>query len=106
LEALRSIALAPFGAWLRWALTRLPFERALSPRPLLLDLQPPTLLANSLAVLLQVGLLLFAANWPWINPFIYGFLGSLSTVSTLFAELKVLYDEKNPFAALRYCTLK
>lgn len=82
----RSVILAPFGAWLRWGLAKLPRIKALWP-----SMNPQTMAANLIAVVLAVSLNTFASSEPWTEPISDGICGSLSTVSTFFAELRTLY---------------
>jgi fluoride ion exporter CrcB/FEX len=92
----RSVALAPLGAWLRWGLTRFPRIKALWP-----EMHPQTLIANLGAVTLMCVLNVFADS-SWVYAINAGINGSLSTVSTFFAELHNLYLEKGPLSSLRY----
>jgi fluoride ion exporter CrcB/FEX len=91
----RSVALAPFGAWLRWALTRIPAIKQLWPQ-----MNPQTLIANLTAVTLMCALLVFSDS-SWVMAVNAGFNGSLSTVSTFMAELHVLYVEAGAWVSLR-----
>jgi len=112
----RSVALAPFGAILRWYLNQIPMLKLRFP-----SLYLPTLLANTLAVIIAVSLQVSLHNdlWaisildgtslpplnehiPYIIIVIIGFCGSLSTVSTLFVELRTLYIDQGPLASMRY----
>lgn len=97
IEENRSVALAPIGAWIRWGLTRLPWVKASWP-----EMNPQTLLANTIAVTVMCCLLLFAPQNSWTAPVNDGIMGSCSTVSTFFAELHSLYFEKSPLTSLRY----
>jgi fluoride ion exporter CrcB/FEX len=91
----RSVALAPLGAWIRWGLTRFPRIKAAWP-----EMHPQTLIANLTAVLLMCALNVFAHS-SWVVAVNAGINGSLSTVSTFFAELHNLYLEKGPLISLR-----
>jgi fluoride ion exporter CrcB/FEX len=94
-DTYRSVALAPFGAWLRWALTRIPTIKQLWPQ-----MNPQTLIANLSAVTLMCALLVFSDS-SWVAAVNAGFNGSLSTVSTFMAELHVLYVEDGAWVSLR-----
>jgi fluoride ion exporter CrcB/FEX len=91
----RSVALAPLGAWIRWGLTRFPRIKAAWP-----EMHPQTMIANLTAVLLMCALNVFADS-SWVYAVNAGVNGSLSTVSTFFAELHNLYLEKGPLISLR-----
>lgn len=93
----RDICLAPFGAWCRWAFTKIPEIKESWP-----DMNPQTMLANQIAVLVIVVLKMTLPNSEWRTHISTGVLGSLSTVSTLFAEIHSLYCEKGRLASLRY----
>ena len=97
LGTFRAIALAPFGAWMRWGLTKIPSIKALWP-----EMNPQTFAANQIAVFVFVMLKVLAPNYVWTAAIQSGVLGSLSTVSTFFAELHTLYYEKGPFISQRY----
>lgn len=93
---LRSVALAPFGAWFRWGVTKFPELKASWP-----EMNPQTMLANISAVSIECLLLVFAASNTWTYPINQGIMGSCSTVSTFFAEIHTLYYEKGAFVAFR-----
>ncbi len=59
-NTIRSIALAPLGAWTRWGLTRFPKFKALWP-----EMNPQTLTANMLAVILMCCLNIYSSG-PWV----------------------------------------
>ena len=63
LQTLRSVALAPFGAWLRWGLTRVPEIKKSFP-----DVNPQTVAANLIAVCLGCCLSAFQPTWVWSYP--------------------------------------
>jgi fluoride ion exporter CrcB/FEX len=94
-DTYRSVALAPLGAWLRWALTRIPAIKQLWPQ-----MNPQTLIANLSAVTLMCALVVFSDS-SWVAAVNAGFNGSLSTVSTFMAELHVLYVENGAWVSLR-----
>ena len=56
----RSVALAPFGAWVRWVPTRLPWIKAYWP-----EMNPQTFIVNQLAVFVMACLVIFAPNYSW-----------------------------------------
>jgi hypothetical protein len=95
------------------------------------EMNPQTMLANFVAVLVEALLLVYAADYSWTTPINYGndfidfrtfsnnllctkyfdvyikyyfvgIMGSCSTVSTLFAEIHTLYYEKGTLVSLRY----
>jgi fluoride ion exporter CrcB/FEX len=94
-NAMRGLCLAPLGAWLRWSLSKYSRLRNLWP-----EMKPHTLLANTLAVLLQSLLFVFSDS-SWNVAINYGFNGSLSTVSTLFAELYEMNEKHDILIAFR-----
>jgi hypothetical protein len=62
-DSFRAIALAPFGAWIRWSFTKFPSIKAVWP-----EMNPHTLIANTTAVLLQSLLFAFAVGESsWVN---------------------------------------
>lgn len=62
-DSFRAIALAPFGAWIRWSFTKFPAIKAIWS-----EINPHTLLANTIAVLLQSLLFAFAVGKSsWVN---------------------------------------
>ncbi|KAJ1433187.1 hypothetical protein B484DRAFT_447377 [Ochromonadaceae sp. CCMP2298] len=92
---LRSAALAPAGALGRWGLRRGMLQWGVPTRRAYLS----TLLSNCLGVLLFTLLLAHGQDWSWNEPLRSGVAGSLSTVSSLLAELKVLYEGGDAEAA-------
>jgi len=91
----RAIALAPLGAWTRWGLTKFPGIKNVWP-----DMHPQTFIANMAGVTCMCALLVYSAS-SWVYAVDTGFNGSLTTVSTFFAELHSLYLEKGPYVSLR-----
>lgn len=84
---LRSVALAPIGAWCRWRLSKAP---ALLQHP---QWKLPTLLANWLGTLLLVVVLIAAPEaGRWNAAIATGVAGSMSTVSTFVVELMTMYN--------------
>lgn len=98
---LRAVALAPLGVWLRWGLKRCDCLRLFW-----VEMNLPTLTANMLGVLCSALIVVLGSDWSWAVALNDGFNGSLTTVSTLFAEIHRLYYDKGPLLALRYilCT--
>jgi fluoride ion exporter CrcB/FEX len=94
-NTMRGLCLAPLGAWLRWSLSKYSSLRNLWP-----EMKLHTLLANTLAVLLQSLLFVFSDS-SWNVAINYGFNGSLSTVSTLFTELYELNEKYDILIAFR-----
>eukprot|EP00600_Ochromonadales_sp_CCMP1393_P008860 CAMPEP_0174958250 /NCGR_PEP_ID=MMETSP0004_2-20121128/2519_1 /TAXON_ID=420556 /ORGANISM="Ochromonas sp., Strain CCMP1393" /LENGTH=400 /DNA_ID=CAMNT_0016206441 /DNA_START=432 /DNA_END=1634 /DNA_ORIENTATION=+ len=95
-DTYRAIALAPLGAWMRWALTKFPRIKAAWP-----EMNPQTMAANLFAVTFECCLLVFAST-SFVPALNNGINGSCSTVSTFFGEIHNLYFEKGPYVALRY----
>jgi fluoride ion exporter CrcB/FEX len=60
----RSVCLAPFGAWVRWAPTRLPWIKAYWP-----VMNPQTFMVNQLAVLLMACFVVFLPAYSWTPGF-------------------------------------
>jgi hypothetical protein len=64
---LRSLAVAPLGAWFRWALTRIKWIKSAWP-----EMNPQTMTANLVAVALACLLAVLCPSWTWYLPIVYG----------------------------------
>lgn len=103
-NAVRVLALAPFGAMIRYFISQ---------QPAVTDCHPTwklqTLSVNLSGLLIAVAISNYAPDWTWSRAFLDGFLGSFTTVSTWFNELYQLYHAPSQagqlapqLAALRY----
>eukprot|EP01040_Poterioochromonas_malhamensis_P014178 gene14178-15676_t len=95
-DLFRAVCLGPFGAWVRWALSRITLLSHSYP-----TLYPQTMLANTIAVLSET-LVNVYSNSTWDFAFTQGFDGACSTVSTLFLEFHDLQGKRGVLFALRY----
>jgi hypothetical protein len=74
-DLLRSVALGPLGAWTRWGLTRLPWIKASWP-----EMNPQTMTANFIGVIVMIFIFVFAPTWSWANAFNNGFFTYIKTI--------------------------
>jgi fluoride ion exporter CrcB/FEX len=98
-QALCALLLTPIGCWIRFMLRRCGlFKRWFHVLPVC------TLIANVFGVLIAALMIFYAESNFWTVPMTIGFTGSLSTVSTLFADLYNLHRENGKwgsFTAIR-----
>lgn len=94
---IRVLALTPFGVFIRYFLAQ---QKAIT--TCIPSLKIHTLSCNLCGVTIAVALLAYAENWKWLTPFLDGFLGSLTTVSTLFNEINQLYHAESLRASFTY----
>jgi fluoride ion exporter CrcB/FEX len=95
---IRSLAFAPFGCFLRFYLSTLPYCVEFNKKyhfPL------STFLSNQIAVIVFMTLTIYAKTDCWVDASKAGILGSLSTVSTFFVDIYNLYTMENSTAAYR-----
>eukprot|EP01039_Chlorochromonas_danica_P008195 gene8195-9040_t len=94
---IRVLALTPFGVFIRYFLAQ---QKAIT--TWIPSLKIHTLSCNLCGVTIAVALLAYAEHWKWLTPFLDGFLGSLTTVSTFFNEINQLYHAESLRASFTY----